>query len=80
MPLPSELQVICPTMIGRSAAVSALLRSMDAAQAGNGQTVIVAGEAGIGKSRLLSEAWAIASQRGVRVMRGSCFEQDRAFP
>lgn len=42
--------------------------------------MIIAGEAGIGKSRLVAEATAIASKQGFQVLRGACLEHDRSLP
>lgn len=42
--------------------------------------VLVSGEAGIGKSRLVAEATAYAARHGVSVFQGSCFQTDRALP
>lgn len=40
--------------------------------------MLIAGEAGIGKSRLITEAIAIA--QGFLPLKGACFEQDLSFP
>jgi len=45
-----------------------------------GQTALIAGEAGVGKSRLVAEISARARGRGRAVMQGRCFEPDRALP
>src|SRR5207253_7033216 len=47
---------------------------------GQGQVVVVSGEAGIGKSRLVMEARAIARAEDFLVMQGSCFPTDRNCP
>jgi DNA-binding CsgD family transcriptional regulator len=73
-PLPSN--VICPVTIGRSAELTAI----EAFLAQPGGLLLISGEAGIGKSRLMREACALASDRGIRVLEGRCFEADRALP
>ena len=42
--------------------------------------VVVTGEAGVGKTRLLAEAAAVAAARGVRVLRGACLELSGVLP
>jgi DNA-binding CsgD family transcriptional regulator/tetratricopeptide (TPR) repeat protein len=65
-----------PTMIGRErelAAVGSLLAS-------TGGTLLVSGEAGIGKSRLMREAVRLAAASGILVLHGSCFDRDQTIP
>jgi hypothetical protein len=50
-PAPSS---VCPLLIGRTARLQSLVRLVERAAAGLGNTALVAGEAGIGKSRLLA--------------------------
>jgi DNA-binding CsgD family transcriptional regulator len=64
------LIVPCPVLVGRSAELDVLLAGLDGAATGSGRLVFVAGEAGIGKSRLAQELCARASARGMRVLRG----------
>ncbi|MBM2847472.1 MAG: Guanylate cyclase protein, partial [Anaerolineales bacterium] len=48
-------------MVGRDAELQSLLKVSAAVQAGLGRAVVIAGEAGLGKTRLLSE-WKVATQ------------------
>ncbi len=72
--------VICPVLIGRTAPLEALERWLVRAREGHGQTVLIAGEAGVGKSRLLAEARRCAERLGLTVLLGNCFEADRTLP
>lgn len=57
-------------MIGRTAGLTALRDALADAREGLGGTVVVAGEAGIGKTRLVSEF--TAGHDGALVLRGHC--------
>lgn len=56
-------------LVGRSRELTALLDALDGARAGAARTIVVAGEAGIGKTRLLDE-FATAAGDDVLVVRG----------
>src|SRR4051794_177877 len=56
--------------VGRARELGELERVLDAAQAGRGTTVLVAGDAGIGKTRLAAELAARARGRGFAVLIG----------
>src|SRR5579864_2053689 len=75
-----ETPVVCPVLIGRTAYVQALTRCIAEARGGRGQMVLVVGEAGIGKSRLVAEAKTRAGDEGLFVLQGNCFEPDRSLP
>src|SRR5205823_4984974 len=49
------------------------VHALDGAVAGEGQLLLVAGEAGIGKSAVLAELARAAADRGGRVLRGVCW-------
>ena len=57
-----------------------LSRVLDDLRAGKGQTILLAGEAGIGKTRLARETLQRARERDFFILQGRCFEQDRALP
>lgn len=57
-------------LVGRAHEVDTMAHALDDAVAGRGGVVFVAGEAGIGKSRLVGEVMSLAEERGVRVLRG----------
>lgn len=79
--------IVCPILIGRGSHLDALVQLIAQASSGQGQTVLMAGEAGIGKSRLVAEAIRIArssqaqtASPALLVLEGRCFETDRALP
>ena len=55
MALPFDTSVVCPVFIGRTAVLASFERIVEQVGNGQGQTVLVSGEAGIGKSRLVGE-------------------------
>ncbi len=57
-----------------------LERALQAAAQGKGHCLVLSGEAGLGKSRLLAEARARAASQNFLILQGNCFEQDVAFP
>src|SRR5947207_9754553 len=68
----------CPVVVGRTAPLETLERLLRDAHAGQGAALLISGEAGIGKTRLVSEARAQAVALGLQVLSGASFEPDRA--
>src|SRR5262245_15074038 len=66
------------TFVGRSSEMSALRLRIDATLSGGGGLVLIAGEPGIGKTRLAEEATGYARERGARVLWGSSWEGEGA--
>jgi DNA-binding CsgD family transcriptional regulator/tetratricopeptide (TPR) repeat protein len=60
--------------VGREDELRELTQALDAARAGNGSTVLVAGEAGIGKTRLVSEIARRARRAGFEVLLGRAID------
>ena len=74
---PSEL--VAP-LVGRATTFSQLVGSLQQAQQGQPQAVLVMGEAGIGKTRLTSEFVAWARAQGAEVLSGHALEMDGRLP
>lgn len=72
--------VLCPIIVGRAPALEMLKQCLEEAHAGHGQALLITGEAGIGKSRLVAQAKTWADQMGLGVFHGNCFESDRVLP
>ena len=80
MAMPFDTSVVCPVLIGRTAPLASFERVFEQVKSGQGHTVLVSGEAGIGKSRLVAEVRARREQAAHTVLQGACFEQDRVLP
>jgi predicted ATPase len=72
--------VVCPIFIGRQLDLTALYLLIDRLKSEQGQVVLLSGEAGIGKSRLVAEATTYAAAHDVLLFQGNCFPADRSFP
>jgi DNA-binding SARP family transcriptional activator len=65
------------SLVGRETEHGRLRDSLAQAFSGQGRLVVLLGEAGVGKSRMLAEAAAEAGQRGGRLLTGRAFESDQ---
>ncbi len=63
-----------PVLVGRAEQLAALDAALDRARAGGPSAVLIGGEAGIGKSRLVSEFAVRAGGAGARVLAGGCLD------
>lgn len=66
--------VVCPEHVGRDDEIAVLHAAVAAIPSGGGRTLLIAGEAGLGKSRLASEAVRVATTAGFRVLTAPCRE------
>ncbi|HXS44549.1 MAG TPA: ATP-binding protein, partial [Solirubrobacteraceae bacterium] len=66
--------------VGRIHELAELESALEEAGSGRGSLVLVTGEPGIGKTRLMSELARLGSQRGMRVATGRCWEEGGAPP
>ena len=60
--------------VGRKAELGDLVAALDEALGGRGRLVLLAGDPGIGKSRLADELIRLARQRGADILVGRCWE------
>jgi len=63
-----------PVLVGRDGELGELLAGLDDAACGSGRLFLLAGDPGIGKSRLAYEAAARVRDRGFKVAWGRCWE------
>jgi len=71
----ANMEYHLPKMVGRNKEMDQLKEFLSGAINGNGNTILVAGEAGIGKTRLVKELEAYAEPLGVRILEGRCLYQ-----
>ncbi len=65
-----------PVLVGRQAELQSLCESLERVTGGESATVLVGGEAGVGKSRLVHELIDRARASEVQVLIGGCLELD----
>jgi DNA-binding NarL/FixJ family response regulator len=67
-------------MVGRDGELGRLLALLDDAEAGRSVVALVSGDAGVGKTRLISEVTRLAARRGFTVLSGQCAELGDSVP
>ncbi len=67
-------RVTSTRFVGRAAELAELCAALEASAAGTPSLALVAGESGVGKSRLASELTRSARESGARVLSGDCVE------
>jgi DNA-binding CsgD family transcriptional regulator/tetratricopeptide (TPR) repeat protein len=75
-----ERRLLARELVGREHELGSLDAAFAGAAAGNGRVVLVAGDAGIGKSALMRAFLARARSDGARVFVGECSEAEAARP
>jgi DNA-binding CsgD family transcriptional regulator/tetratricopeptide (TPR) repeat protein len=77
----TSMQVLeSPLLVGRDAVLGQMTRRIEEAKAGRGSMLLFAGEAGIGKTRLIRAALRQATAAGFRTSMGSLAPQDLLVP
>jgi DNA-binding SARP family transcriptional activator len=70
-----------PALVGRDSELAELLRIMERTKQSRQESVVlVTGEPGIGKTRLMTEVLAAAKQKGATVLDGAAFEAEATRP
>ncbi len=64
-----------PELIGRHNELAQLTQALMKALEGNGSTVLISGEAGIGKTRLVNELFKEAGKNGIQISQGWCLAE-----
>ena len=72
--------VVCPTSVGREAPLRTLLERLDRAVEGHGTVLLLGGDAGVGKSRLVRDLKQEATARHIRVIEGRCSSTESSVP
>jgi DNA-binding CsgD family transcriptional regulator/tetratricopeptide (TPR) repeat protein len=73
-------RVASPVFVGRAYELAALDDALETATNGTPSTVLIGGDAGVGKTRLLSTWNQGARERGVRVALGACLDLGERGP
>ncbi len=76
---PSPSAPLLP-LVGREAELRQLLAAIQQLGNGRGAVVLIEGEPGIGKSRLIEEAMQAAAQQGLTTMLAKCYEAEQSLP
>ena len=77
---PPHSSFVSPLLFGRSTQLDTLRSALERTRGGLGGTLLVTGDAGVGKSRLIATARAEALENGFQVLEAGCFEPDASVP
>lgn len=72
--------VLCPVTIGREQEMLRLERALGDVRGGSSSVVVLAGDAGLGKTRLAADLAGRASEAGMIVLWGACSEAELSLP
>jgi DNA-binding SARP family transcriptional activator len=69
-----------PPIVGRGAEIDQITRFLKRTAAGQGQSILIAGEPGIGKSRLVQETGTLAYGLGIHLLIAHCYQVEQTLP
>jgi predicted ATPase len=64
--------LVYPALVGREVPLRALVDRLERAAGGEGSVLLLGGDAGVGKTRIVRELKREATAKGVRVIEGRC--------
>jgi DNA-binding SARP family transcriptional activator len=67
-------------LVGREPELAAILRAMPAGSDDHPRLLLIAAEAGMGKTRMLAEVASRAREAGMLTLAGGCYEQESRLP
>src|SRR5215471_14005702 len=71
---------LCPVTVGRDSEMDRLVAALDAADGGDSRTVVLTGDAGLGKTRMAADIRRTAGERQMATMWGGCSEVELSLP
>jgi DNA-binding SARP family transcriptional activator len=81
LPVPVSFEPDRSSLItGRRDELEAISGVFEMSMEGNGRTILISGESGIGKTRLAMEALRLADQAGMQTLLGAVYEQEGRLP
>lgn len=69
-----------PILVGRSVEIAAVVKHLQHLDGESAPLLVVSGEPGIGKTRLMQEALPIARSLGWEIVQGACYQQNGLDP
>lgn len=72
--------LVSPVTVGRASELNQLALELDEARLGRGRVTVLAGEAGVGKSRLAADVQLVARRLGMTVLHGRAVESEAPVP
>src|SRR5262249_25855507 len=76
----SAIDAMSTPLVGREAELTRLRDVLSQASAGAGRLVMMMGEAGVGKTRLIAEIASDTRSHDVHFLLGHCYESDQILP
>ena len=73
-------RTLCPVLVGRQFELATVEDALIDAARSDGGFVVISGDAGMGKTRLTTEAQGLAAKLGFTSLRGGCAPTDVAIP
>lgn len=80
VPPPESLSSVATVFVGREQELETLRLWLRAAWRGQGKVILIAGDSGVGKTRLATEVLQTAASAGLTTLSGAAYEQEGQLP